>query len=275
MMLTRLARNPAGLFGLIVSAALLLIASLSLIWTPADPLQVHPASSWAPPSAEYPLGADSLGRDIASQMMVGSQITLLAAIGATAVAVLVGLTLAALIAFAPRWLATLIERVVDIWVAFPTLIIALILVTAFRGSTLAAVVAIGLGSATAVTRTILPELRRAMSSDHVLLAVAAGARADWLLARHILPAVTPTLIVRTTQIMGVAALAEAGLSYLGLGTPPPTPSWGRMLASYQQQIYTRPEVLAVPAIAIVLAILGFNLLGDGLRDVLDVRRRRD
>ena len=274
-MIGRLTRNPAGLVGLIVTCALVAIAVISLAWTPADPLAVNPTESWAGPSAQFPLGADSLGRDIASQMMVGSRITLLAAVGSTAVAVFIGLGLAALIAFAPRLMATLVERVVDIWVAFPTLILALILATAFRGSTLSAVLAIGLGSATAVTRTILPELRRAMGSDHVLLAVAAGARAPWLLGRHILPAVTPTLIVRTTQIMGVAALAEAGLSYLGLGTPPPTPSWGRTLSSYQDQIYTRPEVLAVPAIAIVLVILGFNLLGDGLRDVLDVRRRRD
>lgn len=272
-MIARLLRNPAGVIGAVVVSLLVLTALVSLVWTPSDPLAVHPADSWAKPSPRYPLGADSLGRDLLSQMMVGSQITLLAAVGATAVAGLTGVALAAGIAFAPRWLATLLERVVDIWVAFPTLIIALILVTAFRGSTWSAVVAIGLGSATTLTRTILPELRRAMSSDHVLLAVSSGAWSGWLLGRHILPAVTPTLIVRTTQIMGVAALAEAGLSYLGLGTPPPTPSWGRMLSAFQAEVYARPEMLAVPAVAIVVVILGFNLLGDGLRDVLDPHQK--
>lgn len=264
-----LLRNPIGMIGAVIVAALVAVFLVSLVWTPHDPLVVDPSGSWSPPSAEHPLGADQLGRDMLSQMLVGSQVTVLAAVGAAVLAVILGLLLAAGIAFVPPWLSALNQHVVDLMVAFPTLIIAIILVTAFSGSTLAAVVAIGIGSSTSVTRTILPELRRAMASDHVLLATAAGARPWWLLSRHVLPAVRPTLIVRTTQIMGVAVLAEAGLSYLGLGTPPPTPSWGRMLSDLQDQIYARPEVLAVPATAIVLVILGFNLLGDGLRDALD------
>lgn len=269
--LRRLVRNPAGLLGLIITCAVFAMFLASFVWVPYGPQDVNPADSWARPSARHLLGADKLGRDVFSLLVLGSRVTVATSAGAVVIAVTLGLLIAGVIAFAPRWCASLTERLTDVAIAFPTLIIALILATAFSGSALGSIVAIGLSSATSVTRTILPELRRAAASDHVLLATAAGARPGWLLTRHIVPALTPTLLVRATQVMGVAALAEAGLSYLGLGTAPPTPSWGRMLSAFQTQVYERPGALAVPAIAIVLVILGFNLLGDGLRDVLDPR----
>lgn len=271
--LRALLRNPAGIIGTAVVLAVLATFALSFIWVPYDPESVDSRASWARPSGAHWFGADQLGRDIFSLMVLGSRVTVLTAVGGAVVALVVGLLLASIIVYAPRWLGSLTERLTDVWVAFPTLIIALILVTAFSGSTLTSTVAIGLGSAPAVTRTVLPELRRATASDHVLLAVAAGARSWWILSRHIFPAITPTLIVRVTQIMGTATLAEAGLSYLGLGTPPPTPSWGRMLSTYQSFMYSHPTVILIPATAIVLTIIGFNLLGDGLRDVLDPRGR--
>ena len=267
----RLVRRPMGLISLALVALMILVALVSLIWTPYDPFAVNPAESWAPFSAKHPLGADSLGRDILSRLMTGSQITLLTAFCSVAFATVFGLLLGGLIVFAPRPIAVLLERMVDLMVAFPTLLIAMIIATATKGATWGLIVAIGIGSISTITRTILPELRRSIRSDHVTLARTSGAGPWWLLRAHIFPDVAATLLIRMTQLLGVATLAEAGLSYLGLGAPPPEPSWGRMLADHQNQIYSRPEVLVAPAVVIVIAILAFNLLGDALRDAMDAR----
>lgn len=268
----RLLKNPSGLAGIILLGFVALTFLVSLVWTPYSATAVDPSASWAAPSADHWLGGDKLGRDIFTHLLLGSQVTVITCLAAAAIALVLGLILAGIIQFAPGPISRLTERATDVLIAFPTLIVALILVTATGGSILSSILAIGIGSATTVTRTIMPELRRAASSDYVLLAKAAGAGPWWLLTRHIFPTVTPTLLVRTTQIMGVAALAEAGLSYLGLGAPLETPTWGRMLSAYQEQIYSRPEILVIPSLAIIITILGFNLLGDGLRDVLDPRR---
>lgn len=270
----KLVKNPSGAVGLALLGIVAVFFLVSLVWTPYGVSEMTGAS-WEGPSSSHLLGTDKLGRDILTHLLVGSQVTVLTCVAASLIALLLGLILAGIIEFAPRIIALVTERMTDVLVAFPTLIIALILVTATGGSIWSSILAIGIGSATTVTRTILPELRRAASSDYVLLAKAAGAGPWWLLTRHIFPSVTPTLLVRTTQIMGIAALAEAGLSYLGLGAPLPTPTWGRMLSSYQEVIYTHPAILAIPSLAIVITILGFNLLGDGLRDVLDPRRVRN
>ncbi|OMQ14612.1 hypothetical protein A7K94_0215365 [Modestobacter sp. VKM Ac-2676] len=268
-----LLRHPTGMVGAVLVAVVVLTAAVSLVWTPRDPLAVDPADSWAGPSAQHWIGADALGRDLFSQLVRGAQVTVLASVGAAVIALVVGLAFAAGIAFGSPVVSGLVQRGVDLLIAFPTLVIAIILVTSFQASTLMAVLAIGLGMSVAVTRTVLPELQRALASDFVLLARAAGARAWWIGTRHVLPSISASLLVRLTQLMGVAALAEAGLSYLGFGTPPPTPSWGRTLADLQSQVMTQPEVLLFPALAIVVVVLGFNLLGDGLRDVLDPRAR--
>lgn len=272
-MIRRLLSRPGGVFGLIAVALLLGSAVLSLVWTPYDPLAVDPAAGWEPFSPAHPLGTDSLGRDQVSMLLVGARVTLLATVVATGIATALGVAIAFALALTPRPLSSLLERAVDIAIAFPTLIVAIILVTGFGASTWVAAISIGLAASVVVARTVLPELRRALLSDHVLLATAAGAGTWRIVTRHALPAVGPTLIVRTTQIMAAAALAEAGLSYLGFGTPPPTPSWGRSLADLQSQIVVRPEYLIAPAVAIVIVVLGFNLLGDALRDVLDPRSR--
>lgn len=272
-MIRRLLGDPAGIFGLVAAALLVGSAALSLVWTPHDPLAVNATASWEPWSSEYPLGTDALGRDQLSRLLVGAQVTLFATVVATVIATGLGTVIAMVVALSPRLLAAALQRLVDIAIAFPTLIVAIILVTGFGASTWIAAVSIGLGASVVIARTILPELQRALASDHALLATAAGAGTWWIVTRHALPAARATLLIRITQIMAVAALAEAGLSYLGFGTPAPTPSWGRSLADLQHQILARPEVLLAPSLAIVVVVLGFNLLGDALRDVLDPRNR--
>lgn len=273
-MMLRLWKNPAGAIGLTIIILLLCTCALSFIWVPYGAEQVDSGASWAPPSSRHWLGADQLGRDIFSRMVLGSRVTVYISVGAALIALVMGVLLAALIVYTKPPISTVVERLTDVWIAFPTLIVALIIVTAFGRSTMSSLVAIGLGSIPVVARTVLPELRRARNADYTLLAVAAGARLPWILHHHIVPTITPTLIVRVTQIMGVAVLAEAGLSYLGLGTRPPTPSWGKMLSDFQNHIYTHPTTVLIPGLAITAVIIGFNLLGDGLRDALDPRMDR-
>lgn len=273
-MMSRLWKNPAGAIGLTIIILLLCTCALSFIWVPYGAEQVDSGASWAPPSSRHWLGADQLGRDVFSRMVLGSRVTVYISVGAALIALGLGVLLAALIVYTKPPISTVVERLTDVWIAFPTLIVALIIVTAFGRSTMSSLVAIGLGSIPVVARTVLPELRRARNADYTLLAVAAGARLPWILHHHIVPTITPTLIVRVTQIMGVAVLAEAGLSYLGLGTRPPTPSWGKMLSDFQNHIYTHPTAVLIPGLAITVVIIGFNLLGDALRDALDPRMDR-
>jgi len=275
VVLRRVWRRPTGKFAIIFITCMVIVSLISFIWTPYDPYAVDPAESWAPWSARHIFGADALGRDIASRLMVGANLTLFTTLAAVTIASVAGLLLAGLIAFSSRPVGKLLERGVDLLIAFPTLLIALILATATGGTQWGLALAIGIGSISTITRTILPELRRSMRSDHVTLAVTSGASRWWLLDAHILPDVAATLLIRMTQLLGIATLAEAGLSYLGLGAPPSVPSWGRMLAEHQEQIYSRPQVLAAPAALIILAILSFNLLGDALRDALAVREEEE
>ncbi len=273
-MIGRYLRHPTGVAGLVLVAVLVLSALLSLVWTPYDPLAVHPLDGWLPPSPAHLLGTDSLGRDTLSILLAGARVTLLATVVAAIIATVVGVLMAALIAVVPGPVSAVLRRFVDMLVAFPTLVLAIVLVTGFGASTWIAGVAIGLSSSVVVARTVLPELELVLASDYVLLGIAAGAGTPGLLRRHVIPNVSPTVVVRVTQIMSVAALAEAGLSYLGFGTPAPTPSWGRTLAELQSQIILRPDVLIAPSLAIMAAALGFALCGDALRDALDPRARR-
>lgn len=268
-MIRSLFRTPQGVIGVTAVVLLAGSAALSLVWTPYDPLAVDATNGWAPFSPAHPLGTDALGRDQLSALLVGARVTVQATVVATAIAAVLGIAIAFVLALTPPTVTAVLQRFIDIAVAFPTLVVAIILVTGFGASTFIAACAIGLAASVVVARTVAPEIRSALSSDFVLLAEAAGAGAGRILFRHVLPTIAPTLLVRVTQIMAAAALAEAGLSYLGFGTPAPTPSWGRSLADLQAQIMLRPEYLIAPAIAIVVVVLGFNLLGDALRDGLD------
>lgn len=267
-------RSVHGVAGIAAVGLFVLMVLVSLAWTPYDPLAVDATAAWQSISLQHWLGTDSMGRDQFSRLLVGAQVTALAIVVAGAVSAVVGTGAAFAVAVAPPVLREVLQRAVDVAVAFPTLVVAIVLVTGFGASTMVAGVAVGLSASVVVTRTVLPELTRALASDYALLARAGGGGTWWVLTRHALPNVAPTLLVRLTQIMGGAALAEAGLSYLGFGTPSPTPSWGRSLADMQTQILLRPEALVAPSVAIVVVVLGFNLLGDALRDALDPRRAR-
>lgn len=268
-MIARFLRHPLGVIGLVLVGIPTLAALVSLAWTPYDPTTFAPTQRWLPPSAEHLLGTDAGGRDLFSILLVGAQSTMLATMLATAIAVVVGLPLAMATALSSRRLGLVLERSIDVAIAFPTLVLAIILVTSYGASLWVSSLAIGLGGAVVIARTMVPELRGALSSPYVTLATAGGVGVVGILWRHVLPNTAPTLLIRATQLLSVAALAEAGLSYLGFGTPPPTPSWGRTLADLQSQVLVRPEVLIAPSLAITTLVIGFALLGDALRDALE------
>jgi peptide/nickel transport system permease protein len=215
------------------------------------------------------LGTDYLGRDVASQLMAGARTTLLVGVVAVAIAALVGIPLGLLAAVRGGWLSEVIVRLSDVVYAFPALILAVMLAAVYGASTVTAMVAIGVANIPVFARLSRAEALRVLSLDFIPAARLAGRGRMAITWRHLLPNIAPVLLVQSTVLFALAILAEAALSYLGLGTPAPIPSWGRMLRESQTFFGTQPWLAIFPGVAIALAVLGFNLLGDGLRDALD------
>jgi peptide/nickel transport system permease protein len=257
------------LVGLVILAAL-----VSWVWTPYDPTVIRPQDSLAGVSRHHLLGADRFGRDTLSQIMVGAQTTLLVGVVAIGIAGLIGVPLGALAAQRGGAIDEAAMRASDIVYAFPAVLIAIMLAAAYGGSTVTAMVAIGIAYIPVFARLTRGSALVVLRSDFVLAARASGRRPLAILVRHVLPNIAAVLIVQATVLFAVAILAEAALSYLGLGTAPPTPSWGRMLKDSQGYFGQDTQLAVWPGLAIALAVLGFSLLGDGLRDILDPRLRR-
>jgi peptide/nickel transport system permease protein len=260
----------AVLVGLVVLACL-----VSFVWLPYDPTAVDIAARLQGPSAEHWLGTDSFGHDVFSVIMAGSRITLLVGVVAVAVAAVIGIPIGVLAGSTGHQAGTWLMRWNDIMQAFPALLLAIIFGAIWGGSAVTAMLALGIGTAPAFARVARSGTMQVMSREYILAARAAG-RGWWFTAiRHILPNIAGMLIIQASVNFAVAVLAEAALSYLGLGTPAPTPSWGRMLQESQTYVFSNPLLIVWPGCAIALTVLGFNLLGDGLRDVLDPRLERD
>ncbi|WP_082541516.1 ABC transporter permease [Microbacterium sp. Root166] len=265
----RLWRLSTSRFGIIVVAVVLATALVSLVWTPFDPQQVEISNRWATPGWPHLLGTDGTGRDILSLLMAGSRTTVLVAVGAGLVATVVGIALAALGALTARWLRESVAVFVDILIAFPVLIIAMMISAVWGGSLWVVIWSVGIGFGVNIARVTRPELRRVLRSDFVLAGRASGLTPGQNLVHHLLPNVAPVFIVQLSWGMAVAVLAEAGLSYLGFGAPVTEPSWGLLLAELQQFITVHPLSVVWPGLAITLTVLGLNLLGDGLREATD------
>ncbi|WP_020096796.1 ABC transporter permease [Microbacterium sp. 11MF] len=261
--------SGTGRFGVIVVVVIAATALVSLFWTPLDPQRVDIANRWAAPGAAHLLGTDGSGRDILSLLMAGSRTTVLVAVGAAVIATAIGLVLAALGALTPRPVREGVTVIVDILIAFPVLLIAMMISAVWGGSLLVVIVSVGIGFGVNIARVTRPELRRILRSDFVLAGRAAGLSPPQNLWRHLLPNVAPVFIVQLSWGMAVAVLAEAGLSYLGFGAPVTQPSWGLLLADLQRFISVHPLSVLWPGLAITLTVLGFNLLGDALRDATD------
>ncbi len=267
--LSTLVRTPRGLFPLIVLGLLVVACLLSFVWLPADPNHSSAYDAWLPPSVEHWLGTDGSGRDLAARLMAGSRVTVLIVLGTGIVAGTVGLILAVFAALGPRWLRESLAILIDVLIAFPTLLLAIMLAAVFGGGLAIVVVAVGVGYGVSIGRVVRAELRQVASEDFVLAARAAGLGRGAILRTHLLPGIASVFTVQISLSMGLAILAEAGLSYLGFGAPHDVPSWGRMLADTQAYIAAHPIVVLWPGLAITLTVLAFYLLGDALRDAMD------
>ena len=269
-----LLRSPSGMIGAVLVGLLLATAVLSLFWTPYDPTLVDPRASWVDPlTGGHVLGTDTAGRDMLSQLIAGSRLTVLVSVLATGIAAVLGVALAVAAAVPPQVIGEPVAHLLDVLIAFPVLLLAMVFAAAFGGSTWTGVAAIGVGAGVIIARIARAEITRVLGTDYVLAARAAGAGLGRIVRRHVLPNIAPTLIVQVSLTLSVAVLAEAALSYLGYGTPPPTPSWGRLLHDQQPYLTVRPLLVVWPGLAIGLTVLGFNLLGDAFRDATDPQLR--
>lgn len=273
--LIRLSKNPASVVGFIIVAGMLLCAIFAPLIAPYDPIQGDLANLYVkPPSPAHPFGTDAIGRDILSRVIYGAQISLKIALAAQAIALGVGIMVGMIAGFFGGWVDLLIMRFVDIIMAFPLLIIAIALTGVLGSSEFNIILALGFVNWTVTARIVRSQVLSAREMEYVTAARGLGAGSLRLMAQHILPNIIAPVIVFGTLGLGSIILAEASLSFLGLGSAQQaTPSWGKMLTESRAFIRSAWWMPFYPGLAILITVLGFNLLGDGLRDALDVRSR--
>jgi peptide/nickel transport system permease protein len=254
--------------GLIVGLVIL-TALVSILWTPNDPNHAEVGDRFKSPSPVYLLGTDQIGRDELSRLMAGATNTLRIGIITVVIALVLGVPLGGLAALYRGRTEDAIMRLSDLLLAFPAILLALLFAAVFRPSAETAMAAIGIALVPVFARVVRGAGLQVLQQDYVTIVRTYGAGKAWIFIRHLLPNVSSVLIVQATVAFAIAILAEAALSYLGLGTPPPTPSWGRMLSESQTYLNQAPLLAVWPGVSIAVSVLGFNLLGDGLRDLLD------
>jgi peptide/nickel transport system permease protein len=273
-MLERSMKHPSFAIGAVLVLMMAAAALLSLVWSPYPPADIDIANKLASPSAAHWLGTDSLGRDIASQLLIGAQNSIVVGVVAVGIGVLLGVAIGCLAAARRGWIEEIVMRASDFAFAFPALLTAIMLTAIYGPGLLTSIIAIGIFNIPVFARLARAAANSVWSRDYVLAARAAGKGAWHITTDHVLPNIANVLIVQMTIQFALAILAEAALSYLGLGTQPPQPSWGRMLNEAQTMMFQAPLLAVYPGVAIALAVLGLNLLGDGLRDLLDPKLAR-
>jgi peptide/nickel transport system permease protein len=272
--LRRLLRHRVGLIGLIIVTLLILLGIFGQVLAPYDPNAIDMTARFLPPTLEHPLGTDDCGRDTLSRIMYGARISLQVGIIAVGIAASVGSLLGLLAGYGNRLVDEIIMRSMDILFAFPAILLAIAILAALGKGVANAMIAIGVVYIPIFARIARGEVLSIRNEEFIEAAEASGAGHGRILFKHILPNAMGPLIVETSLSLAFAILAEAALSFFGLGTQPPDPSWGRMLsegrAYFQQSIWMG----FFPGLAIMLTVMGFNFLGDGLRDAMDPRQRK-
>ncbi len=266
--------RPALILGAALSALFLVAAALSFVWTPFDHTMLDIPNKLKGPNTSNWLGTDHFGRDIASMLMVGARTSIAVAVVAVGIGMALGVPLG-LWAAARRgsWLDEVIMRGNDLIFAFPSLVIAILITAILGAGAVNAIIAIGIFNIPVFARVARGAAMPIWEREFILAARVAGKNRLRISVEHILPNIANLLIVQGTIQFSLGILAEAALSYVGLGAQPPTPSWGRMLADAQTLVALAPHMALMPGVAIILTVLGLNLLGDGLRDLLDPRLR--
>lgn len=265
--------NPVHWLGYGLVGIVVLFGVVSFFWTPYA-LSDMAGGRLEPPSAAHWAGTDRLGRDLFTQLMIGARIALVVGCGAVLIGGVIGIVTGVLAAFATRFADDALAAVFDILIAFPTLLIAMLVVAAREEASLGtAILALGIGLSPIVGRITRILTKRVLSKDYITAARVSGTGWGSIVFWHVLPNIAPFLGVNLALQFGLAVMAEASLSYLGLGAPPPNASWGRMLQEAQGTVYTAPWGALLPGLALFALVIGINLLADGLRDRFDPQRR--
>lgn len=271
--LRRTLRNRLAMTGASIIIFFTLLALFAPWIAPYDPIQGSPRDRLKPPSAEYLLGRDEQGRDMLSRIIFGARVSLRVGVLAVSFAIIVGTVIGAVAGYVGGWVDNVLMRLMDVVLAFPSLVLAIAIVSILGTGLENSLLAIAFVSIPIYARVVRASVLAVKERDFVLADHAIGVPAHRILFRSILPNVlTPLIVVGTLGIAG-AILDTAALSFLGLGAQPPTPDWGTMLSSSRNRVFTSPHTVFFPGVAIMLTVLGFNLLGDGLRDALDPRLR--
>jgi peptide/nickel transport system permease protein len=266
-------RHGGFALGAALVLALIAAAALSLVWSPYPPGAIDVPHKLLEPSLAHWLGTDSLGRDVVSQILAGARISILVGIIAVGIGLLFGVALGLVAASMRGIVEDVIMNLCDFTFAFPALLLAIMLTAVLGPGIVNAILAIGVANVPIFAKVTRAVGNGVLARDFAMAARAAGKGPIAIAIEHVLPNVAPALIVQATIQFAIAILAEAALSYLGLGAQPPEASWGRMLSDAQQLMFLAPRLAIFPGVAIAMAVLGLNLLGDGLRDLLDPRLR--
>jgi peptide/nickel transport system permease protein len=273
--LQRALRHRSFMTGGVLTLFVISAALLSTIWTPWPAYEIDVAHKLNPPSATHWLGTDVLGRDIVSLLLVGARSSIVVGVIAVGIGLLVGASLGLIAAARKGWVEELIMRLGDFTFAFPALLSAIMLAAVAGAGMVTSIAAIGIFQIPIFLRITRGSANAIWAREFVLAARASGKGKFRITLEHVLPNILSILIVQATIQFALAILAEAALSYLGLGTQPPQPSWGRMLNDAQSLLFQSPSLAVYPGLAIATAVLGLNLLGDGLRDLFDPRLSRE
>lgn len=271
--LRRMWRSPAGRWSSVTLLGFVLVAILAPVIAPYDPIAQDPTLLMSPPSVEHLLGTDQIGRDVLSRMIYGTQLSLLVGFFSVGLAVAIGVPLGLIAGWVGGKVDEVIMRVMDAKVAFPSLMLALAIVAVLGPGIQNVMIAIGITSIPIFARLVRAQVLSCRETDYITAARALGAHPTRILVRHVLPNVVAPIIVQGSLAVGYAVLAEAGLSFLGVGVKPPTPTWGIIMQQGFPFFRVYPWLSLIPGVAIFFLVLAVNAFGDVLRDILDPRLR--
>lgn len=267
--------SPSLVAGLVLVGLVAVVGLVSRFWTPYALDDTSSGTRLGGPTASHWAGTDRLGRDLFSQIMVGAGNALLVAAASMLIAGVLGVLVGVLAGATRKWVDVTLLSVVDLLIAFPTLLLAMLIVTVRGASLSSAIWAIGIAGSAVIARVTRVNVARVLREDYITAAHASGTGWWGTITRHVVPNIAPTLLVQLMLLGGSAVLAEAALSYLGLGAPPPNASWGRLLHEAESTMTVQPWGAILPGLAIVITVLGLNLLGDGIRERTDPSLRGD